>query len=395
MIDIRDLFLRLCRGLPQILGLGLLGAAIAAAAAFLFSPVLPVATSARVMFSFSGYEKGQYPDKSKFQADDLRAPDVVAEALTRQQLSKSEDYQGKIRGALTVEGIIPSNVAKERDRLRAIGQTLPVYLPDEYLVTLSLPGSFPLSNRQREQLVNSVINAYRDKFQRTYANVPLGIGNAFETLKGADFFEYELVLNEEVQNIINYLNEQIEITKSFRSPSTNMSFGDLLRETELFAQIRLNETLGLIRENGLSKDRKTAMVKMSYYLRTLEDQESKALEDEKVIQDLLSRIDQHSQNYVLGVKSQAVQPRPETPILDQGLIDSLLANDAYNFLVRQALTAGLTVKRIQSEKAILLERKKSMEAFIQSDTTDHAVILAEVQKSLANWRPPTWPSWRT
>src|SRR5208283_2881846 len=102
----------------------------------------------------------------------------------------------------------------------------------------------PLSNRQREQLVNSVINAYRDKFQRTYANVPLGIGNAFETLKGADFFEYELVLNEEVQNIINYLNEQIEITKSFRSPSTNMSFGDLLRETELFAQIRLNETLG-------------------------------------------------------------------------------------------------------------------------------------------------------
>lgn len=377
--------MRLCRGLPQILGLGLLGAAAAAAAAILLGPVLPVSTSARVMFSFSGYERGLYPDKSKFQPDDIRAPDVVADALGRQQLSGSEDYQGRIRGALTIEGIIPPNVIKERDRLRSLGQNLPAYLPDEFLVTLTLPKSFPLSNRQREQLVNGVVSAYRDKFQRTYANVPLGIGNAFETLKGADFFEYELVLNEEVQNLVTYINQQIEIAKSFRSPTTNLSFGDLLRETELFAQIRLNETLGLIRENGLSKDRKTAMVKMNYYLRTLEDQESKAVEEEKVIQDLLGRIDQHSQNYVLGVKSQAVQPRPETPILDQGLIDSLLANDAYNFLIRQALTAGLTVKRIQSETAILLERKKSMEAFIQSgDSSDHAVVIDEVQKSLVN-----------
>src|SRR5208283_3815339 len=236
----------------------------------------------------------------------------------------------------------------------------------------------PLSNRQREQLVNDVISAYRDKFQRTYANVPLGIGNAFETLKGADFFEYELVLNEEVQNLVTYLDQQIEIAKSFRSPTTNLSFGDLHRETELFAQIRLNETLGLIRENGLSKDRKTAMVKMNYYLRTLQDQESKAVEEEKVIQDLLSRIDQHSQNYVLGVKSQAVQPRPETPILDQGLIDSLLANDAYNFLIRQALDAGLAVKRIQAEKAQLLERRKSMADFIEKDGKNQSILIAQV-----------------
>jgi hypothetical protein len=380
--DLRDLISRLFRGLPQILGLGLLGAAAAAVIALVFSPVLPVATSARVMFSFSGYERGQYPDKSKFQPDDLRAPDIVSEALDREKLGTSDDIQGKVRGALTIEGIIPPNVVKERDRLRSLGQVLPPYLPDEYMVTLSLPGKFPLSSRQREQLVTSLIGAYRDKFQRTYANVPLGIGNAFETLKGADFFEYELVLNEEVGTIINYLNEQIDATKSFRSQTTNLSFGDLLRETELFAQIRLNETLGLIRVNGLSKDRKTAMVKMGYYLQTLEDQEAKATEDEAVVLDLLGKTDQHSQNYVLGVKSQAVQTRPETPILDQGLIDSLLANDAYNFLVRQALTAGLTVKRIHSEKAILLEREKSMQDFIQSDNTDHTAIMEEVQKSL-------------
>ena len=384
ILDIRELFHRLFRGLAQIIGLGLLGAAVGAVITLVLSPTLPVSTEARVMFSFSGYERGQYPDKSKFQPDDLRAPDVIADALASLKLDTSQDYQGAVRGAITIEGIIPPNVVKERDRLRAVGQLLPPYVSDEYMVTLSLPGKFPLSNRQREQLLNSVIGAYRDKFQRTYANLPLGIGNAFETLKGADFFEYELVLNEEVATIMDYLNQQIETTKSFRSQTTNLSFGDLLNQTELFAQIRLNETLGLIRENGLSKNRKTAMVKMDYYLRTLEDQESKAAAEEEVIVNLLGKTDEHSQNYVLGVKSQATQPKSEAPVLDQGLIDSLIANDSYNFLVRQALTAGLTVKRIQAEKSVLIERQKSMETFLKSESGNNAVLMADAQQSLAN-----------
>ena len=87
---------------------------------------------------------------------------------------------------------------------------------------------------------------------------------------------------------------------------------------------------------------------------------------------------------MLGIKSQAAQQRPESPILDQGLIDSLLANDAYNFLVRRALDAGLAVKRIQSDKAQLLERRKNMETFLKSTGEDQSAIVAQVQKSLTD-----------
>src|SRR5690606_333409 len=117
-----------------------------------------------------------------------------------------------------------------------------------------------------------------------------------------------------------------EAAKAFRSQSTNLSFSDLLKQTQLFTQLRLNETLGLIRQNGLSKNRATAMVKMDYYLRTLEDQERKAAEEAKVVQDLLTKMQERGQGYVLGVKSQAAQSNPGAPILDQGLIDSLLVN---------------------------------------------------------------------
>lgn len=214
--------------------------------------------------------------------------------------------------------------------------------------------------------------------------MPAAFGSAFESLHKADYFEYELILNDEAQKISAYLNQQLDQAKTFRSSTTNLSFSDLLSQTGLFAQIRMSETLGLIRQNGLSSNRALAMVKMDYYLRVLEDQEQKAIEEEKVVDNLLGKTQERSQNYVLGIKSQATQVRPETPILDQGLIDSLLVNDAYNFLVRRALDSGLAVKRIQADKAHLLERRKSMEEFLKSDVKDQPSAVAQVQNSLSD-----------
>lgn len=383
-VDLRDVFQRLCKGLAQILGFAVLGAAIAAAIGLLISPFVSTTTSMRVAFAFTGYARGEYPDHSKFQPDDIRSPDIISEALKKQGLENGEGFASKVRAALTVEGLIPANVIKERDRLRAAGQTISPYIPDEYLLTLTLPRNAQISIRQRELLLNEVVNTYTDRFRRTYAEIPMAFGNAFESLRAADYYEYELVLNSEVQSITAYLVQELDQAKTFRSPVTNLSFSDLISQTELFSQIRLYETLGFIRQNGLSRNRNIALVKIDYHLLTLEDQEQKAIEDERVVNDLLAKSQDRSQNYVLGIKSQAAQPRPESPILDQGLIDSLLANDANNFLLRQALTTGLKVKSIHAEKEQLLERRKDIEAFLNRNAEDQSALFAQVQKSLAD-----------
>lgn len=349
-IDFRDLFMRIARGLPQIVGLALVGLVVAVIGAWALSRVQPVTTSTRVVFSFPGFERGEYPDKSKFQADDLRAPAVVAEALRRQGLDTSSEFQSKIRGALSAEGVIPPNIVKERDRLRAAGQNPSVYVPDEFVVTLSQRRLFALADRQREALLNEIIAVYRENFRRTYAQTPLAFGSAFETLKKADYPEFEIILIADLENIRSYLATQGEIAKNYRSPSTNFSFKDLHEQTDRFSQIQLNETLGLIHENGLSHNRRVAMMKLDFYLRQLGDRENRALDEEKVVRDLLTETQQRAQNVVLGVKSQATQNRSDAPVLDQGLIDSLLANDATNFLLRRALDAGLKTKGIQAEK---------------------------------------------
>ena len=380
-IDFADLLRRLRRGLPQTLGLGLLGLVIATLAYFVFSPILPITTSTRVVFGYKGYERGEYPDRSKFNADDLRSPDIITEAINKLQLASTDEMQSKIGAALTIEGIIPPNVVKERDRLRAAGQSPAAYIPDEYIVTLSLPRQFPLDRGQRDKLVIELVTAYRNKFQRTYAALPLTFGNMQGSLHDSDYFEYENVFTAEIQNITTYLDQQADQARTFRSPTTNLSFADLTKQVQLFRSINLNQALGLIRVNNASKDRKLALVRLDYMLETLEDQERIAIEEDKANKEYLEGTQARTQNYVLGVKSQA-QQRTDAPILDQGLVDSLLANDAYNFLVRKALDGTIKLKRIQAEQSRLKERRKEMETALSANIANDSVVTAQIDSSI-------------
>jgi hypothetical protein len=121
---------------------------------------------------------------------------------------------------------------------------------------------------------------------------------------------------------------------------------------------------------------------MDYYLRTLHDRERRAIEEERVVDDLLSRFQERSPNYVLGIKSLASQQHPEAPILDQGLIDSLLSNDSANFLVRRALSTGLEVTSIQAEESQLAERRADIQAFLIRDAVDQQALFTQVMSSL-------------
>lgn len=382
-IDLRELFARVFRGLPQILGLALLGLALAGVGYLIYSPFESTTTSTRVVFSFPGFEKGQYPDKTKFQSDDLRAPDNVTEALKRRNLDTSADFQSKIRSSLNIEGIIPPNIVKDRDRLRASGQTPPVFIPDEYTVTLTLPRLFPLDKTQRAQLLNEIVTVYRENFRKTYADIPLAFGNAFAVLKDADYPDYENIFDRELRSITKYLTEQSTEAKLFRSTTTNLTFSDLLKQTQLFSQIRLNETLGLILQNGLTRNRRIALVKMFDEMRLLSDAERRALDDESVVKELLGEVAKRESKYVLGVKDQASQARTNSPMLDQSVIDSLLANDSYGFLVRRSLEASLKVKQVQADKSLLTQRIDNMKAFSNSTDVDQTALIAEIQQSIA------------
>ncbi len=393
-IDFAELFARIRRGFVITMGLALLGLAAGLLISLAATSKQTAVSTLRVTFGFPGFERGTYPDGSNFLPDDVRAPDIVNEAIKRLGLQNlGPDATSRIRGAIGISGIVSANIVKERDRLRAAGQNPPSYFPDEYEISLSLPRGYALDVRQRELLLAEIVNVYLEKFRRSYVQLPPEFGNAFASLKNADFVEYELILTKELQALNAYLTQKVEpssedrhaqnrtgTAKQFRSLTNNLSFQDLLKQAELFSQIKLNEVLSQVYIYGLSKDRHYAMVKMDYHLRTLSDREQQLQQEEQVVTNLLEKTQERAQNYVLATKTQ--NPSGPQPLMDQGFIDSLLANDAYNFLIRRALDAGLDLKHVQAEKARLLDRRQRIETFTKEDTTDQAAALASTQKAL-------------
>lgn len=380
-IDIADLIRRVRRGLWTTVGLTLLGFAVGIILGLVTTSRQTAVSTLRVTFGFPGAENGTYPNGMKFQPDDVRAPDVVSEAVDRLNIADSPpNLISKVRGAVSVSGLVSANVVRERDRLRAAGQTLPTFFPDEYEISLIWPRDDVVDIPQRQKLLTEIVSAYRDKFRRTYVELPEQFSNVFSQLRNADFVEYELILNQQMQTLQAFLKQQIAQAKEFRSPTNNLSFRDLLKQVDLFSQIRMNEVLGLIYLGGLSKDRAHSLANMDYRLRTLKDRERRLIEEEAVVMNLLTKTQQRSQNYVLASQAEATQG--SQTVLDQGLIDALLANDAYNFLVRQALEAGRALKQVQSEIAVVQERRERMEAFIKDSPLGQAEATERVQTAL-------------
>jgi hypothetical protein len=380
-IDFAEIARRVRRGFILVLALLLIGIAAGMIIGLADAYRQPAVTTQRVTFSFAGFERGTYPNGAKFQPDDLRAPDVINDALARLGMA---DPTGRlatqIRGALVISGVVSPALIKERDRLRVAGQPVPPLIPDEYEMSLTLPRDQAPGLRQRELLVTEIVSAYRRKFRRTFVDVPAEFGNAFAALSAADFIEYELVLTKELQNLVSFLENQSLVAQQFRSPTSGLSFQDLLKQANLFSQIKVNNVLGPIYMHGLSKDRDHALVKMDYFLRTLEDQEQRLREEEAVVANLLDQTRERSQNYVLASKQ--LNPQSAQPLVDQSLIDTLLANDAYNFLVRRALEAGLAVKRVQAQKNQWTERRQRMQSFIQTKDSGQAAAIEQMQAAL-------------
>jgi hypothetical protein len=380
-IDFLTVFRRLKAGISQIIGLALVLGVLGIAIAGTYTWLKPVDTVARVTFSFSGFEKGQYPDKSKFDPDDLRSPDLISQAL--KAIGKSDDpsLQADLRTGLAVVGIIPPAIAKERDRLRASGQIPGIFVPDEYDLILSEKRTFPLSTSERERFLYELSLAYQKRFARLYMEMPAEYGRVFETLRGSNYFDYEFILKEEIQKLERFLTSMLEDAKTFRSRSTGLSFRDVLTQVELFDHLKVDNVLSIIYASGLTDNRETAMTKLNYQLTLLISDEQQLQQEQRVVTDLLEESRHREQSYVVGAKAQM---EPSRPAVDPSLLDTLVANDAYNFLVKKALKTGFDMEHAHAQRLQLEQRIKHIQDLPATPTASLRAIQVSFDASMKN-----------
>lgn len=361
--------------------LAALGLILGAGGVFLTKRNQPRITTAHVQISFPGFERGEYPDGSKFQPGDLRRPSIIATALTQAGLPNTPESIAATRNALIVEGIVPPSALAARDRARDAGLPVPQFIPDQYELRFSPSRSADLDDTQRRRLLDAIVAAYRESFKNTHGDLPRRFGQAAAALRAVDYIEYELVLRSEIKSTRTFLEGRLENAKSFRATSTNLSFKDLIEQTELFERIQLNEVLGLIRSHGLSRDRDAAMTKMQNELRRLSDRLKLAQEEEALIKNLLLRTQSRAQEYAMDATIGA-QTSGQAPLIDRTMVATLLANDAHSRLVRESIDAGLRVTTIQNEILRMTEQYENMRSFLANGAEKQSASLAEFETAL-------------
>lgn len=382
-IDFQGIWALFVRGLPMTIGLGLLGFGLSGGYYLAPHPNAIETTSVQVSFAFPGFERGKYPNGSNFQATDLCSPTVVAEALQHERLDTSAQFSDAVSDALSIEMLVPSDVARNQEHLRDEGQTPPTYTSNQYLVTLTVPRNFPLTRGQRELLLNEIVAVYRENFDEAYSPARASFSDVFATLRNANFPDYRSVLDAEMSTISDYLSVLQKAAPTFRSSATHLSFGDLSARLDIFEHVYLDETLGLIELKGVSLDHQRAMMKLNYDLQTVEDGLGQAADQNQLISRLLAGAGEHAQGYTLAVKSTAAEHGDTPVVLDQGMINSLLANDEYNFLIRKALDAGTLAAKLQAERDQLLELRQRMESFDKLPLGSQSSLTESVLKSIA------------
>lgn len=366
-VDLYEVLRRLGRALPQILGFGLLGGVVALFLVLAVTRTRPEQVSMRVAFSFAGFERGQYPDGSGFQPDDLRSADLVMDALRSTGVDSPEKYYSRVRSAITIEGLLPALSKSEADTVTRVllqnpAQKRSIFVPDEYEVQLAVPEGVPLDAKQARRLLVELISLYTERFHRTYVKQPERYAAALGAsgLQSAEYFEFAELLRTRVGSLRSYLGTLATSDASFRDPVTGYSFNDLIAELDVFAQLQVEDLVTAVGRLGLARDRDRAVSKIEYRRRELTLQERALTDRLQATERLLAALDSREQSYVLGARSQQDPTKPN--VIDQNVLDALISNDARNKLVEKASDLGASIADARVQQTRLADQLARIQA---------------------------------
>lgn len=309
--------------------------------------VTPRHVEGRLVLSFRGIEKGDYPSGRKFSPGDLRARDVLSGALADAGIGAGRADLNRVSARLEVLPIIPSGVLSRWKKADRDGVKREDYSPSDFDLALSVPG---LSVGEHVRLLDAILKRYqsRVKFEESAA---LGfISNWSEAsyrdlVDQYDYWDIPDILDQNVELLNRYLKELIENSMNYKDPASQFSFRDTQKELKIWSATRLEALKGVTYRGRLVKNKDTALLTAQYRLEDLDIQvrrrTGEALEAMKLLE-----ASQKSQ--ALAATQSAT--RDGLPIVDASVLDRLVRSDYLGPLVKRISELQEETKRLEAEK---------------------------------------------
>ena len=297
-----------------VLLIGLIFSLLGIGAAFFYANNLQTHTgvsSTLIMFGFSDAELGLDPHGQSMDVNVIRSPYVIGRALDSLGLREQGFAPESVRNQLIISEVVPHNFldrilllreSAARNPARLIALEEEFYHPTQFTLRLYRRGALSdFTNQQMNELLNAIVNSYKEHFIETYSEFAfLDVVIAHFDPEVYDYFELLRILRGIIDNMISYTQGMRTVAPDFRSPNTEMTFGDIIANLNLIRTVDLHRIDALVHANNMSRNRTRSASIIEYDVLRMEMDLQVARANAEQALYLASEIYQHEQ-WVLDI----------------------------------------------------------------------------------------------
>jgi len=237
--------------------------------------------TALVMFGFPEAEEGLDPRGLPLDANAMRSPFVIGQALDALELRQRGISAEDIRSNLSLNAVVPHDTLDRvlliresalRDPARLMELEEVFYHPTQFLLQLNRAGNLAsLSGQEMDKLLNEIVRQYATYFVQTFnelyfLDVVVGHFDPAEY----EYFEIVQILRGTISNMLSYTNSMKNTAPDFRSPTTMMTFRDIWANLELVRTVDIHRVSALIHANNMSRNRSRSAIILEYNISRME-----------------------------------------------------------------------------------------------------------------------------
>lgn len=336
--------------------------------------------SAVVSFHYQGIEDGLDPNGASFDINKIKSPAVIDAALT--SLGITDMSTEDIRQNIVIEGVIPEDAI---ERITVINQMaekdatsyekiLDVnYFPSQYVVYLYR--NRYLSSSETTEVLNAILDSYRDYFMDTYANAEvLSVTSNLINYEEYDYLEAIDMLQSQIDIMLSYVSERRDQAPDFRSSTTGLAFGDIETSLRAVEDIELSSLASYVENLTLTKDKERMQEYFDYKIRKYNMKLSELQTQLATVENTIST---YVKDPVVIVSSQE-----STQEITQ-------KNEYYDKLIEQKLSLNKQIASVNTklnETYSMLNRMNEVTSKNTQDQFDYAdSLLQKVGTTISEW----------
>lgn len=292
----------------------------------------------KVSFNFEGVDEGLNPQGGVFDAQLIKSNTVLQKALSSLGWDENKIDVQTLASHMMVKGIVPTDAmnrimpsisGKDNMQFNRVGGL--TYHPTQYEISLAISRDMNLTTKEANQLLDAIVESFTEYFVEKYKDTQ-AIDVAITKIdhEAYDYSEYINLVTGQLEIIKSYMQSKEQASKDFKSPTTHLSFGDLIAQIELIQNVEIGNVQALLDSFVITKNSKESAVVYSNMVQRMSRESDKYRQEAQMLKNIANSY-QKDRQVVLGSGTLVLDT-----VLDQ---DKELDEDEeplYDTLVKQA-----------------------------------------------------------